>query len=113
MLRRRRLVQAMLFESGVNGLGETGFLEPDDFGSFQAEESFEFVGAVMLDHGIMFELGKNFLPAIVGEVVRDENEMEFAFAASERVAADEEDARAEHEREQAFDGFCWARISHR
>ena len=96
----------MLFESGVNGLGETGFLEPDDFGSFQAEESFEFVGAVMLHHGIMFELGENFLSTVVGEVVRDENEMEFAFAAPQCIAADEEDARAEHEREQTFDGFC-------
>ena len=79
----------MFFERRINGLGETGFLKPNDLGSFQAEESFEFTGVVMLYDGIMFELRENLLPTVVGKVAGDENEMELAFAAAESVAADD------------------------
>ena len=87
----------MFFERRINGLGETGFLKPDDLRSFQAKESFEFTGVVMLHNGIMFELRENLLPTVFGKVVRDENEMELAFAAAESVAADEQNAGTEYE----------------
>jgi len=51
----------------------------------------------MLHNGIMFELRENLLPTVFGKVVRDENEMELAFAAAESVAADEQNAGTEYE----------------
>jgi len=53
----------------------------------------------------MREIGQDFGAAVVGKIRGNEHEMQFAFAAAERVASDQQDARFQDEGEEALDGF--------
>jgi hypothetical protein len=93
----------MFFELGVNRLRESPLLEAHNAGAFHSEKFLQIFARVMLHDGVMRELLQNFRAAVFRQVVRDEDEVKFALAASQRVAADHENARAQHKRKHAFD----------
>ena len=97
------LVQAVFLEFGVDGFGEAGLLEGDDLGGFQFEEGLEVRRCVVLEDRVVGVLGQDFLAAGLGEIGGDEDEVEFAFAAGDGVAADDERAGAQDEWEEALD----------
>ncbi len=75
----QRLIDAVLFQFGVDGLGEAGFGKADGLGAFDVEKPFKVGGGEMLNHGVVGEIFQDFLAAGFGDVFSDEHEVELAF----------------------------------
>jgi len=87
------LIDPRVFHLGVNRLRELGFGEANNLRAFYAKECVELGRSIFLDDGVVREIGEDFRATAFGEVGGDEHEMQFAFAAAERVAADQQNAR--------------------
>ena len=112
-LRRfRGPVDAVLLQLGVDGLGQAGLGEADDFRATNTEELFQVRFHVMLHDWVMRELLQNLLPAVFGNVGCDEDKVQPAFAVRQGFPSDEQDARSQNEREQALDRFGWFGAAH-
>ena len=94
----------MLLQLRVDGLGEAGRGETHDLRALEMEVLFQLRLGVVLHHRVMREIFQDLRAAVLGEVVRDENEMQLALAATQRVTAHEQRPRAEHEWEKAARG---------
>src|SRR4051794_38044338 len=60
----------------------------------------------------MRKFRKYFLAAFLGEISRDQNKVEAAFAAAKNIASREQNARTDHEREKPLDRFGRALVVH-
>src|SRR6185437_13572138 len=72
----------------------------------------QFRGSIFLHDGIMRKVRENFLTASFRNIRRDQHKVQFALAAPQCVAADQQRARLEHEWKQSFDGLGRCRIAH-
>jgi hypothetical protein len=106
------LIDPRLFHLGVNRLREIRFGEADDLCASDFKKCIQLGGGVFLDDGIMGEIFQNLRATAFREIGGDEDEMQFAFAATEGVASDQQDARFQDEGEKALDGFGGQRIRH-
>ena len=99
----QRLIDAVLFQLGVDGLREAGFGEANGLGAFHGEEFFKVRTREMLHHRVVGEIFQHFLAARFGDVIGDEDKVELAFVGAESVAANEQGTGFNDEREEAFD----------
>jgi hypothetical protein len=93
------------FQLSVKRLGKARLSEPDNFCAFQSKVLFQIFRLVMLDDGIMRERGENFRPAIFRDVRGDQDKVQLAFAAQQRFASGEQNARTQDKWEQTFHRF--------
>ena len=77
-----------------------GFRKADRLRAFDAEKLFQVGGRVMLHHRIMREVREDFRAAAFRDIRGDQNEVQLALAAAQRVATDEQNRRAQRERKQ-------------
>jgi hypothetical protein len=96
----------------VNRLREAGFREADDFRPFDSEKCIQLGGGIFLDDRIVSKVGQYFRAAAFRKIGGNEHEMQFAFAAAKRIAANQQDARFQDEGEKALDGFGGCRSGH-
>ena len=87
-----RPVDAVLFQFSVKRLGKARLGKTNHFCAFQSKMLFQIFRLIMLDDGVMRELGENFRPAIFRDVRRDQDKVQFAFAAQQRFASGEQNA---------------------
>jgi hypothetical protein len=108
-----RFVDAVLFEFGVKRLGKAGFRKSHNLRPLQSEVFFQVLGLIMLHDGVVSEFGEDFRPAVFRDVGGDQDKVQFAFAALQSVASDQQDARTQDEGEETFDGFGRRDFFHR
>ena len=104
----QRLIDPVFLQLGVDGLGEAGLREPDHLRAFDVEFLFQVGLGVVLNDGVRGEVGQDLLAAFFRDIARDQHEVQFTFAARQRIAAHEQRARLQDEREQPLDGFGWS-----
>jgi hypothetical protein len=108
----QRLVDAIRLEFGVDGLREAGFGEANRLRAFDRKKNFKVRRREMLHDRIMHEISQHFFAASFGDVRGNEDEMQLAFVRSQGVAAHQQRAGFQHEREKPLDGMGWGWISH-
>ena len=101
----RRPVDAVLFQLSVKRLGKAGLGEPDNLCAFQSKMLIQIFRSIMLDDGVVREIGENFCEAIFRDVGGDQDKVQFAFAAQQRFASGDQIARTQHKWEQPFHRF--------
>ena len=101
----QRPVDAVLLQPGVDGLRQAGFDEAHGFGPLDVEEFLQFRRGVMLHHRVGRKIFQHLVAAGGGDVIGDEDEMQAAAVRAQRVAADEQRAGLQHEREKLLDGL--------
>jgi len=106
------LVDAVLLQFGVDGLGQAGLGKADDFRAFDAEKLFQVRSGEVLDHRVMRKGAQDFCASVFGGVVGDQHEVQNAFAASQYFAANQQLAQVQDEREETLDGFVWGWVVH-
>src|SRR5437867_12195085 len=67
----------------------------------------------MLYDRVMSKFGEDFRPAVFRDVRGDQDKVQFAFTALQSVASDQQVARTQDEREQAFYRFGRTYLFHR
>jgi hypothetical protein len=92
------LVDAVRLEFGVDGLGEAGFHEADGFRPFEIEEAFQFGGGEKLHDGIGRKIFQHFFAGMLGDVAREQNEMQLVAVAADFVAAHQQNASLQDKR---------------
>ena len=65
-----------------------------------------------MDDRIVGKVGQNFRAAAFRKIGGNEHKMQFAFAAAERVATNQQNARFQDEGEEALDGFGRNGVAH-
>ena len=95
----------MLFQFRIEGLGEAGLCESDHFRAVQSKIFLQILSAVMLHNRVMGEFGQDFGPAAFRKVGRDQHKVQFAFVTLQGVASEQQVARTQDEREEAFNRF--------
>src|SRR5947207_7597348 len=96
MMCRRRFVEPVLLKLGINRLGKAGFCKAEHLRSFDAEKLLQLGRRVALDDRIMGKVAQNFGAALLGEVLRDQDEVQRTFAAQQRLTSDQQAARAQY-----------------
>jgi hypothetical protein len=84
-----RLIDAMRFKLGVDGLSQAGFGEAEGLRAFDVEMLLEVRRGEMLHDGIVREILQNLVPVDFGDVGGDEDEMQFALVGAQSIAAHE------------------------
>src|SRR5688572_20162610 len=92
-----RLINPVLLEFRINGLSQPGLCKADHLRTANVEELLQFRCGVMLHDRVMREVSQDLLPAVFGNVRSDENEMQLALAARQRIATDDQAARLQYE----------------
>ena len=98
-----RLVDPMPLQFCVDRLREAGFLETNHFRASDPKKLLQIRLDVMLHNRVMREVSQNLRSAIFRNVASDQYEVQFAFAAPQRLAPDEEIARPQYERKHSLD----------
>ena len=93
----------MLFQLGIDRLGQPGLLKTNYLRAFDSESFFEILRSEMLNDWVVRKVKKNFRAAVFRDVSGDDKEMKTAFAAVQGVAAYDQSARAQHKWEQTLD----------
>jgi hypothetical protein len=115
VLRRfHRAVKAVLFELRINGLSEARFGKAEDLGGFEPEMLFQVRGIVMLDDRVVGEIRENFSAAVFRQIICNQHKMEFAFAAKQGFATDQQNTCSQCEWEKTLYGLlrCMTLLCH-
>src|SRR5258708_7338924 len=95
-----RFLDAILLKLGIARLRQAGLRKTYHFGSFEPKKSSEIRRGVVLHDRVVREVRQNFGAAAFRQVVRDQNKVQFALAAQECLASDQQNARPDYERKQ-------------
>jgi len=88
-------------------LGQARLGKADDFRAFDDEKLFQVRASEMLHHRIMRKVVEDLFADVFRGVLGDQNKVQNAFAASQCLAANQQLAQLQNEREETFDGFGW------
>ena len=100
----------MVLQLGVKRLSEIRFLKTNHLRSFEPEKLLQFFRRVELNNRIVGKIRQDLGAAFFREVASDQQEVQPAFAALERIASDEQNAGPQDEREQPLDWLGWIRV---
>ena len=95
-----RLIDPMFFQRAIERLCKTGFFKTKRLDSPDTEKILQLLLGVALYNRVMSEIRQDLFPAVRGDVLRNQNEVQIAFASRQRRSSDEKYAGAQHEREQ-------------
>ena len=90
----------MLLQFSVKRLGKARLGKPNHFCAFQSKVLFQIFRLIMLDDGVMRELGENFRPAIFRDVCGDQDKVQFAFSPEQGFASGDKIARTQDKKSQ-------------
>ena len=82
----------MLLHFGVDGLREAGLGEAQNFRALQREVFFHVCFGVMLHHRIVRVVLQDLLATVLRNIGRDEDKVQVALAARQRVASHDQGA---------------------
>jgi len=86
-------------------LGQRRLLETQDLGSLESEVVQQVFRAIVLDDRVVGIILQDLSPALGGEIVGDEDELQMLAARPKGLTANDQNARAQSEWKKAFNWF--------